>query len=135
MWVFHKFSVEPVLVGQNLDYVVLKEFQGVAGQRAQKAAAQVAGKVAQDEVPVAFDGNFAVGPQAVWREVYAAYRALVYEVVYVPLRTAELCRDFAHRQRRPIGEVERKEGKFELSGIAHRDYFVTLKAFPNSPIA
>ena len=116
MW---NLFVEPVFGGKDLRDVVAQKFERVARKGAEELAAEVVGKVAQNEVAIAFDGNAAQTPSAVGRKVDATKLALVNEVVDVPLRAPELCRHFAYRQRRPVDEIHRPEREFKLSGVAH----------------
>ena len=99
--------------------VVAKQFESVARKGAEKFAAEVVGKVAQNEVAIAFDGNAAQTPSAVGRKVDTPKLALVYEVVDVPFGAPELCRNFPDRQRRPVDKIHRPEREFKLSGVAH----------------
>lgn len=99
--------------------VVAQKFEGVARECAQEFAPQVVGKVPQNEVAIAFDGNAAQAALAVGRKVDAPELALVDEIVDVPLRAPEFCRHFSDRQRRPVDEIHREKGEFKLSGVAH----------------
>ena len=116
MW---NLFVEPVFGGKYLRDVVAKQFESVARKGAEKFAAEVVGEVAQNEVAIAFHGNAAQTPQAVGRKVDATKLALVYEVVDVPLRAPELCRNFSDRQRRTVDEIHRPEREFKLSVLGH----------------
>ena len=80
MW---NLFVEPVFGGKDLRDVVAQQFESVARKGAEKFSAEVVGKVAQNEVAIAFDGNAAQTPSAVGRKVDAPKLALVYEVVDV----------------------------------------------------
>lgn len=100
--------------------VVAKQFESVAREGAEELAAEVVGKVPQNEVAIAFHGDAAQAALAVGRKVDAPELALVYEVVDVPFGAPELCRHFTDRQRRPVDEIHRKKGEFKLSVLVHR---------------
>lgn len=117
MW---NLFVEPVFGGKDLRDVVAKQFECVARECAEKFAPQVVGKVAQNEVAIAFDGNAAQTPSAVGRKIDTPKLALVYEVVDVPFGASELCRNFPDRQRRPVDKIHRPEREFKLSVLGHR---------------
>lgn len=117
MW---NLFVEPVFGGKDLRDVVAKQFESVARKGAEKFATEVVGKVAQNEVAIAFDGNAAQTPSAVGRKVDTPKLALVDEVVDVPLRAPELRRHFAYRQRRAVDEIHRPKREFKLSVLGHR---------------
>ena len=69
--------VEPVFGGKYLRDVVAEQFECVARKRSQEFSAEVVGKVAQNEVAIAFDGNAAQTPSAVGRKVDTPKLALV----------------------------------------------------------
>lgn len=113
---------QPLLVTPYLDAVVVNFVYYRKREGAQKLRPKLPAEIPQYKVAVAFYGNPAEGSLPSGRQVYAADRPLVYEVVNMPLRAPELFRDFAHRQRRPVDEIERVKGEFKLERSVRHDY-------------